>query len=367
MPQPVVVVVPQPVPVPPPVPPLPQASEAEIDADQPTQLTLFRFRSNPKILVLDFPTLREQGLMFNRIAAIAEKVGEPHDRVLTDPELDRAIALHDDTVETSYYGHDYSSETLRRFFALADRDHVALNAEEERLRRLAREQGLLGEGANQAVITLPRLGADATVDATFRRTILHHELSHGEYFTDPAYVAYVYRFWNQTMDDKARDDFQRFLVSQDYDPALHDLIVNETQAYLMHTPDPRVFNAAIIGMPDAALSLLRAQFLLGMPPGWLRDCTSVPGLALPNPGRSAQPVPVAQPVPGAQPVRATAPRQRSVVSTGSTAACTRPPRRSKAAKLARRSRRYASGFSISGRGFVNSGLSAAIATSRSVP
>jgi hypothetical protein len=342
-PTPVVAVVPPRIPVAPPVrpappvPPLPVATEAEIDADQPAHLTLFRFQSNPNIVVFDFPTLREQGLMFNRIAAFAEKVGEPHDRVLTDPQLDRAIAAHGDTVETYYYGHDYGAETLRRFFALADRDHVVLYPEEERLRRIATEQGMLAADSNQAVITVPRLGADESVDATFRRTILHHELSHGEYFTDPAYVAYAYHFFNDVMDATERADFERFLASQDYDPKLHDLIVNETQAYLMHTPDPRVFNAKMLGMSNTELSLLRAKFLLGMPPGWLRDCTSVPGVTVANPGQPAEPVRDTQPARGPSPVQA--PRQRGAVSTGTAATATRSPRRCIAARLARRSRR----------------------------
>ncbi len=285
---------------PPPHPPAPVsaqrpgltlATEAQIRADQPTRLTAFRFAPNPDIVVLDFPGLRQQGLMFNRIAAFAEKIGQPHDRVLTDPELARAIGAHGDTVETYYYGHDYSAGTLRRFFALADRDHVPLDAEEQWLRGFAAAQGMLAEGADQAVITLPREGADSLVDASFRRTILHHELSHGEYFTDPAYVAYVRHFWADVMDQPDRATFQRFLLAQDYDPALGDLTINETQAYLMHTPDKRAFSAEALGMAPDHLALLQARFLLGMPPGWLRDCTSVPASAAAAPVAPPQPPP----------------------------------------------------------------------------
>ena len=255
---------------------LPVATEAAILADQPQQLTLFRFAPNPHILVWDFPDLREQGLMLNRVAAFAEKQGLPHDRVLTDPELARAIAAHGDTIETYYYGHDYSAATLRQFFSAADHDHVALDAQEERLRGLLTEQGLLAAGSTDAIITLPRLGADALVDLSFRRTILRHELSHGEYFTTPAYAAYAEHFWRDVMDAPARAAFAKFLVEQDYDPALDDLTINETQAYLMHTPDQRAFSAQALGMAPATLGRLQAAFLLGMPPGWLRDDTSVP-------------------------------------------------------------------------------------------
>ncbi len=260
-------------------PPLPLATEAQIRADRPAALAEFRFAPNPDIVVLDFPGLRQQGLMFNRIAAFAEKIGQPHDRVLTDAQLDQAIRAHGDTVETYYYGHDYAAATLRRFFALADRDHVALDPEERWLRGFAGAEGLLADGADQAIITLPREGADAVVDASFRRTILHHELSHGEYFTTPAYAAYVQHFWHDVMDHSDRAAFRRFLLAQDYDPALGDLTINEMQAYLMHTADKRAFSAELLGMAPDRLDLLRARFLLGMPPGWLRDCTTLPARA----------------------------------------------------------------------------------------
>lgn len=269
---------------------LPMVTEAAILVDQPQQLTLFRFAPNPHILVWDFPDLREQGLMLNRVAAFAEKQDLPHDRVLSDPELARAIAVHGDTIETYYYGHDYSAATLRQFFSAADRDHVTLDAEEERLRSLLTEQGLLAAGSTDAIITLPRLGADALVDMSFRKTILRHELSHGEYFTVPAYAAYAAHFWRDVMDAPARVAFAKFLVEQYYDPALGDLTINETQAYLMHTPDHRAFSAQALGMAPTTLGRLQAAFLLGMPPGWLRDCTSVPPVAM------AYPVPAVRPV-----------------------------------------------------------------------
>lgn len=255
---------------------LPLAAEAAIAAEQPQTLTLFRFASNPRILVMDFPTLRQQGLMFNRIAVFAEKSGAPHDRVLDDAALNDMITTHGDTTETFYYGHDYDSATLARFFATAASDGVTLNAEEQRLHALAREQGMLAADACQAVITVPRASADSRVDDRFRRAILHHELSHGEFFTSPAYAAYVRHFWNGVLDAPLRATFTRFLVAQEYDSALPDLMANETQAYLMYTPDTRIFSAALVGLTPDSISTLRTEFLRDMPAGWLRDATSVP-------------------------------------------------------------------------------------------
>ena len=93
------------------------ADEATILAHVAQHLTVFRFDANPHIIVLDFPTLRMQGEMLNRVASLIEKAGLPHDRVLTDAELDAAIRERGDTMETYYYGHDYRADALARFFA----------------------------------------------------------------------------------------------------------------------------------------------------------------------------------------------------------------------------------------------------------
>src|SRR6185437_6671916 len=58
------------------------ATAEQILADQPAGLTVFRLAENPKIVVLDFASLREQGLMLNRVAALIEKAKLPHDRLL---------------------------------------------------------------------------------------------------------------------------------------------------------------------------------------------------------------------------------------------------------------------------------------------
>src|SRR5262249_56029658 len=59
--------------------------------------------------------------------------------------------------------HDYSAAALARFFALADRDHIELRVEEERLRTLLRQEGWLAPGAVAGLISLPAVGADAKI------------------------------------------------------------------------------------------------------------------------------------------------------------------------------------------------------------
>ncbi|HYZ62065.1 MAG TPA: hypothetical protein VE650_06380 [Acetobacteraceae bacterium] len=254
-------------------PPLPRlASEAEILADSPDRLALYRFGPYPAVVVLQFPSLAQQGQMLNRVAALIEKQGFPRDRVLPDAELQAAIIASGATPDTFYYGHDYRSADLIRFFALAPDD--VLNPEERRLRTLVTELGWREQGRLGALVSLVRETAGPELDAAARATILRHELSHGVYFTEPAYAAYCLRFWNEVLTPPERARFTAYLAKEGYDPAEADLIVNETQAYLMHTRDRRFFNPTELGLSAARVDELRQLFVAGMPPGWLRDATA---------------------------------------------------------------------------------------------
>jgi hypothetical protein len=233
--------------------------------------TVFRFAPNPRILVLDFASLLEQGRMLNRVAALVEKSGLPHDRVLTGFELAAAIRASGDTVETYYYGHDYDAASVVRFFALAGRDNIRLVDEEDRLGRLIRQAGWFEPNAEAALISIPQVGANAFVTRAARAAILHHELSHGEYFTDPPYVAFVHQFWTQTLTAGERDGIRRHLGSVGYDQGLEEVMENEAQAYLMFTDDAEFFTPEMIGMSEARLAELRNGFYRTMPVGWLRE------------------------------------------------------------------------------------------------
>jgi hypothetical protein len=251
-------------------------SEAQIDAAQPCGIEVSRFSADPQIVVIDFPSLTVQGLMLDRVAALVEKAGLPRGRVLGDAALTQAIYNCGDTIESYYYGHDYQAADLRRFFALADADGVTLNKRELWLKGLLTQLGWMEPGAIGAIITLPASGGP--VDPGMRAVILHHELSHGAFYTDPAYAAYATAFWNSlTSADRAA--FTAFLGRQGYDAGNTRLILNETQAYLIFTRDPRFFNAAAVGMTDAAVANLRAGFIAGMPIFWL---TPMANAALPN-------------------------------------------------------------------------------------
>jgi hypothetical protein len=247
------------------------ATEDEISQHIPTALTVFRFADNPHILVLDFASLHEQGKTLNRMAAFVEKAHLTHDRPLTDRELDAAVSAQGGTADTYYFGHDYAAASLSRFFALADSLRIELDPEEEKLRALLQQEGLLAPGALAALISVPAVGSDPQITQEARSVILRHELSHGEFFSNPEYAEYVRRFWMTELTGEERGAVRSFLGRQDYDVREEDLMYNEMQAYLMFTRAPIFFTPDMVGMSQQRLAELRARFLAGMPAGWLRD------------------------------------------------------------------------------------------------
>lgn len=241
----------------------PLLAEAEILAHRAAAPALLRLRENPRVFVLDFPDLAAQGAALNRVAALVEKAGLPRERVLGEGELAAAIARAGDTAETWYYGHDYRGAALERFFALAARDGVALSPAEDRVRaQLALARRLVPEG-EVALISVAAPGP--RMDAAMRASILRHEIGHGHYFTIPAYAAHVRRTWESGFTEAERAAFRRFLAAEGYDAEDEDLMANEAQAYLLHTPDARFFAPSHLGMTEEGVERLRALLRDGAP------------------------------------------------------------------------------------------------------
>lgn len=242
----------------------PLLDEAAILAHRAVAPTLLQLASNPRVFVLDFPDLASQGAALNRVAALIEKAGLPRDRLLTDVELVAAIARSRETPETWYYGHDYRGTDLARFFALAERDGIALNPLETWVRaQLARALRFAPEGGEIALISVAAPGPRLT--EAMRAAILRHEIGHGHYFTLPAYAAHVRRVWREAFTEAERAAFRRFLGAEGYDTSDEDLMMNEAQAYLIHTPDPQFFSAAHLGLPDAQVERMRELMRAGAP------------------------------------------------------------------------------------------------------
>jgi hypothetical protein len=247
--------------------PIDSETEAQIDATQPCDIKVSHLAADPAIVVIDFPSLTTQGLMLDRVAALIEKAKLPRDRVLDDAELRQAITNCGDTIESYYYGHDYKAADLQKFFRLADADGVPLNKNELWLKSLLNQLGWLTPGANGALITLP--AAIPPIDQHMRAVILHHEISHGAFYTIPAYAQYATDFW-KSLTPADRAAFTGFLGRQGYDTNNTSLMLNETQAYLIFTRDPMFFDAAAVGMTAAQINTLRAGYIAAIPVPWLQ-------------------------------------------------------------------------------------------------
>jgi hypothetical protein len=252
---------------------MPLAGEAGLLAAPADRLSIWRFRGAPAVMVIIFPSLHAQARTLNRVAAFVEKGGMPHDRVVDDAALNAAIAAGHDSFDTYYYAHDYRAADLARFFATATADGIALRPAEQALHDLLDQAGLLRPGARAALITLPPPGA-GVLDASGRAAMLRHELSHGFYFTDPAYAALIRDFWASRMTEAERAAFRRFLSAQGYDPENDDLMRNEMQAYLLFTPDPRLFAPEALGLGQATPAALRAKLRSLLSPGWLKAASA---------------------------------------------------------------------------------------------
>ncbi|MEN9481959.1 MAG: hypothetical protein RLZZ298_3354 [Pseudomonadota bacterium] len=242
-------------------------------------LTVWQLTDNPNVYVFDFPGLNLQGRSFNRITQFTEQQGsEPYPKVLNNQELNRYYEAARRTQADFAFGHDVLISELVQFFNFASRDKVELNPEEIAMRDFLIEQGLVRfwRGFYQAmkpevvVLAVPqvqdRKAGEPMITEGARYAILLHEMAHGEYYSNTHYAKYCQRFWYETLTENQREAFKRFLSAFNYSVTNEELLVNEMQAYLMFTHDPKSFSARKLGVPEAELQGMREAFRRGKPP-----------------------------------------------------------------------------------------------------
>lgn len=236
------------------------------------RVSVFDYSNRSLILIIDFPTLAEQGSMFNRVVTLIERIGAPRERVLNNDELAQFIRSVGKTGATLAYGNDFLVAELVVFFNLADMGGIQLTAQELALRQLLVDRRLMAvrNGFYQAVtpqaviLSIPQESSggpgNPPVSALARRTILMHEISHAEFYTNTLYANYCRQFWRNVMMEDQRTAFRKFLSRSSYNPEHEEMMINETQAYLLYTPDSRAFNAKLVGLKDKELESLRTRF-----------------------------------------------------------------------------------------------------------
>lgn len=242
-------------------------------------VVIWQMAENPNVYVFDFKGLNNQGRSFNRITQFTEQqTTEPYPKVLNNLELSRYIEAARRTQADFAFGHDVLVGELVQFFNYSQRDKVELNPEEILVRDFLTEQGLIRfwRGFYQAmrpdvvILAVPqtqdRKANEPMVSTGARYAILLHELAHGEYYTNTHYQKFCQRFWYETLTENQREAFKKFLGNFNYAVNNEELLINEMQAYLMFTPDPKSFSARKLGVSDAELDQMRSAFRRASPP-----------------------------------------------------------------------------------------------------
>ncbi len=248
-----------------------------IEAAQSKELVIWRYAKNPDIYIFDYPNLTQQGMAFNRVTQLTEQVNVAYKHVLTKAEIEDYLISIKRTRATLAYGNDVQISNLVLFFNLAENDNVELNIEEAKLLDFVLSQGLVkvwrkfyqAIKPNAVILSIPQVqenrADEPAVNALVRRTVLSHELSHGEFFSNEYYSKYCIQFWNNVLTDEQKEAFKQFLLKYNYSVSNGELLVNETQAYLMFTPDPSSFSAEKLGVKVEELKEMRTAFRKGMP------------------------------------------------------------------------------------------------------
>lgn len=253
--------------------PPPLAAAGLLQGDSPDWL-FGPLQSNPQVFAIAFAGLGEQARAMNRLAAFMEKASAPRERLLVDAELAALIARSGDLPETFYLGHDYRIADVARFFNQARQQRLVLLAQEQRLLQTLQAAAWItktlpyqASAPERALITLGRLSSSdrrllklAADDQVLGRAVLAHEISHGEFLTRPAYRQQCWHFWKALLSESERQKWRLLLTRMDYDAGNEELLVNEMQALLMHTPDGRVFGAVHLLISESELDRQRQRF-----------------------------------------------------------------------------------------------------------
>ena len=255
----------------------------QILASQANHLKAYLLDGLKNVVVLDFPNVRDQARVFGRVVLFIEREGTSRTRVMPVAEVQDWLVQHSERFDTLTIGNNFHATELARFFNTARLQKEPLTGEESRFYEWLVEKGMLAtlEGdvvaarTEAMVITVPQASTvegctSCTILPAHRHTILEHELSHARFSTDSAYRTFVLHFWSHAMSDTMRNRFTHFLRLRGYDAANQELLANEMQAFLMHTPHPAMFGAAAVGVSEQELHALRRQF----EEGWTRIAKS---------------------------------------------------------------------------------------------
>lgn len=180
----------------------------------------------PQILFFDTRNYEVQDRLFRRLAFFVEKQGYKG-KLLTNEELGD---MH------GYNAHDYSAESMARFFNKATELNFTLNEEELLLKRILIHNGLFEDDGIYVKANEGGLVSISRETPGWSRTnLLAHEGWHTIFFRDAEFRNYVSAVF-YTFDPTSRDfliDYFKSQPSLSYDTNDEYLMHNEFMAYIM--------------------------------------------------------------------------------------------------------------------------------------
>lgn len=191
---------------------------------------LYRWNVEPDILIFDFLNYAVQARYLKRLAFYIEKPGF------------RGTLLNNQQLEGKHgwNAHDYSAESLSRFFNQALQDNFTLNSEEEELKALLLQNGILQWDLESEMLS-PGTGAIISVtresNDSLRKIFLVHEGVHGLFFTNAAFQEGCFELWNR-LSEEEKAVWKYFLYNNEhpYDSEWEYLAVTELAAYILQNP-----------------------------------------------------------------------------------------------------------------------------------
>ncbi|MDR0644510.1 MAG: hypothetical protein LBG05_06315 [Treponema sp.] len=185
---------------------------------------VFQWEGFPSILIFDTASYAVQDKFFKRLAFFVEKK-DYRGKLLTDAAL---VGQH------GWNAYDYRAEDLAAFFEIAETASFLLLPEEEELKTILLNNGILKRKSNQkidagigAVISISRGSSDY-----LRRQFMAHEGFHGVFFIDKEFRDFSKDRYDH-LSLVARNFILSFFDYQRYDISDNYLAVNEFQAHIL--------------------------------------------------------------------------------------------------------------------------------------
>jgi hypothetical protein len=240
---------------------------------QAAERTFYWLQDNPRVLVLDMPNVEDQSRVFARLVIFIERSSAPRHRILSVDEVLKWQLANKETLATLTIGNNIRANDFALFFNTARLQMEPITEDEQWLLARLLEYGVIKAVENgyeslapeKIVISAPQVSkiegcANCTITPLKRDLILRHELAHARFITDQVYRNYVWWFWHNILTSQQRVDISKYLRSLGYDLGAPDMLINEMQAFLIHTPESEYFSSRAAGLPGKQLNEVQAAF-----------------------------------------------------------------------------------------------------------